>query len=120
MIDEYRFTNMQNYVLCVGFFRRELQEVYYIPKMRSRLIINLQEDIKREYLVDTSISILVDILSVMTINRFFETGDMPLERGGIQFGDMPKDVTFYTDDTSITWEQLKQFLADNTALTTKY
>jgi hypothetical protein len=125
MITLFQFHVQQNYIKCFAragnpldpMEKPDIEEIYFIPKLRSRIIVNLEPH-KRSN-IPSSITILADGALIMSVHRYnlIETGgeetDEPTPQPPLAY-----DVLFQWDGNEINFEELITYLADNTALIT--
>ena len=127
MITRYEFYVLNNYVQCFAragnpsepFFKPELREIYFIPKLRSRIIVNLESGKRSNQ--PSSITILADSSFLMSVERYnlIDDGDneFPINQP-VGPPTMRVDIIFNWDGNDISFEELINNLAENTALIT--
>ena len=129
MITQYDFFVLNNYVQCFARAgnplepgeKPELQEVYFIPKLRSRIIVNLESGKRSNE--PSSITILADATFLMSVERYniiddgSGSGEFPINQP-IGPPTMRVDILFTWDGSEIDFNELINKLADNTALIT--
>ena len=127
MITLYQFYVLNNYVQCFARAgnplepgeKPELREIYFIPKLRSRIIVNLESG-KRSSM-PSSITILADGSFLMSVERYniIDDGDneFPINQP-VGPPTMRVDIIFNWDGNDISFEELINNLAENTALIT--
>ena len=110
MIGKYEFNVLTNYIKCSAFSsaskyeEAKLQEIFFIPKLRSRIIVNLESGKRSNE--PSSITILSDGSLIMSVTRYYEK-DERIE-----------EVEFYWNGDVLYWEDLIDNLAEYTALIT--
>ena len=81
MIGKYEFNVLTNYIKCSAFSsaskyeEAKLQEIFFIPKLRSRIIVNLESGKRSNE--PSSITILADGSFIMSVARYYES-ELPL------------------------------------------
>jgi hypothetical protein len=127
MITLYDFYVLHNYVQCFARAgnplepqeKPELQAIYFIPKLRSRIIVNLESG-KRSN-VPCSITILADASFLMSVERYNllddGSGEEPINQP-VGPPTMRVDILFTWDGTEIDFNDLINNLAEHTALIT--
>ena len=127
MITLYQFYVLNNYVQCFARSgnplepgeKPELQEIYFIPKLRSRIIVNLESGKRSKE--PCSITILADASFLMSVERYNllddDNGEVPINQP-IGPPTMRVDILFNWDGNEINFNDLINNLAEHTALIT--
>ena len=129
MITLYDFDVLNNYVQCFAragnplnpYEKPEVQEIYFIPKLRSRIIVNLDKGKRSNE--PRSITILADGSFLMSVERYniiddgSGSGEVPINQP-VGPPTMRVDIMFRWGGNDIGFGELINNLAENTALIT--